>query len=165
MTNLTAWSAGVLASGSIGWTAAFGASDMNSLPALDAVLSTVSFDNSSGQAQFMDVSFIGAYAAAQTIPAGACMAFYLYMLQGDGATIGDGRLVAGTQTIFQPILNPIGGTPFQVGPTITNLAGTILSFCLPPGVFRLVAFNQAGFVLAASANQAYIRLYRQNTNS
>ena len=167
MTAKTAWAGGTLDGANGAYFAAFG-TEINSLPTGDAVLSTLSFDNTVATLgtpdQFMDLSFVGAYAASETVGAGAGLSFFLYVLQADGVTFGDGRLVAGTQAAFQPLLCPIGGIPIQTG-TVTTFAGNITGFVLPPRKFALVLSSNALFTLAASGLSCSISTYRQNVNA
>jgi hypothetical protein len=168
MTTKTAWAGGTLNGGNGAYMAAFG-TEINSLPTGDAVLSTISFDNTVATLgtpdQFLDLSFTGALTASETVGAGAGLAFFLYCLQADGATFGDGRLVAGTQLAFQPLLCPMGGIPVQTGTAITTFAGNITGFVIPPRKFAIVMQNNTGFALAATGLLCEISTYRQNVNA
>lgn len=170
MTNLTAWAAGSLPGTTSGaFTPAFNLSDMASLPTLSSVLSTITFDNTVATVgtpdQFMDISFTGALSAPETIPNGAAIGFWLYILQADGTTYGGGRLAAGTQAVFSPSLNPLGGIPIEAGTSITNIAGSVLSLTIPPRKFALVMQNQTTWPFAATGLLCKISTYRQNTNA
>jgi hypothetical protein len=167
MTARTAWAGGTLDGANGAYFAAFG-SEINSLVTGDAVLSTLSFDNTVATLgtpdQFLDLSFVGAFAASETVGAGAGLSFFLYVLQEDGVTFGDGRLVAGTPLAFQPLLGPMGGIPVQTG-TVTTFAGNICGFVIPPRKFGIVMQNNTGFALAASGLSCSISTYRQNVNA
>jgi hypothetical protein len=167
MVARTAWAGGSIASGNGAWVPAFG-SEINALPASDSVLSSIAFDNTVATLgtpdQFMDISFVGALAAAQTLGTSAGLSFFFYQLQGDNVTYGDGRATA-TASAFSPLLMPIGGIPFQSGSGITALAGGITGFVLPPRKFALVMVNLTTFPLAASGNSCWISTYRQNVNA
>lgn len=164
MTNLTAWQGGALNSNSVAFQSAFLAADLASLANLSSVMSSTAFNNATGLDQFMDISFVGAIASS-TIAAGAGISLFLAILQGDGATYGDGRLTVGTQAAYSPLLNPLGGLPIQIGTTITGIIGSVIGLVIPPKSFRLVLQNNTGFALAASGNMGYISTYRQNTNA
>lgn len=164
MSNLTSWYGGALNSDSVAFQAAFLAADLNGLASGSAVMSSTAFNNTVGLDQFLDLSFVGVFAASETVVAGAGMGFWLAILQEDGTTYGDGRLTAGTQAAYAPLLNPIGGFPIQVG-TITDFWGSSVLNCIPPRNFRLVAQNNTGFALASSGNSCSISTYRQNTNA
>ena len=166
MTNLTSWSGGALNGNSTAYQAAFNASDLISLANLSSVLSSVTpFDNTTLCDQFMDVSFVGAFASSQTVGAGAGIGLWLAILQKDGTTYGGGRLVAGTQAAFSPILNPLGGIPIEPGAGVTNISGSYLGFTIPPRKFALILQNQTGFAFASSGCSCSISTYRQNTNA
>lgn len=163
MSNLTAW-----AGARIAFANAFLAADLNSLPNLASVLSSITFDNSANLDQFMDVSFVGAFASAQTVATGAGIGLWLAITQAGGSVIGDGRATPGAQianTTWSPINFNIGGIPFASGTTITSLAGSSLSIAIPPQKITLIAQNQTGFALASSGNMISISTYRQNTNA
>ena len=169
MAAKTAWSPGNLNSGSVAFFPAFNAADLASLANLSTVLSSVAqFDNTVALDQFMDISFVGAIAAASTIATGAGIAFFLWTLQSNGTTLGDGRLTAGTpvaSAAYTPILNPLGGIPVSTGTSITNIAGSVLNIAIPPRKFALVIQNQTGFAFAASGCSCQISTYCQNTNA
>lgn len=169
MTARTAWAGGSLNSNLVDFFPAFNAADLNSLANLSSVLSSVAqFDNTVALDQFMDISFVGAIAAASTIASGAGIAFFLWCLQGGGTILGDGRLTPGTQvvsTAYTPFLCPLGGFPISPGTAITNIAGSVLNLAIPPRKFALVIQNQTGFAFAASGCSCQISTYRQNTNA
>lgn len=168
MTNLSAWAGGALNTGNIAYQSAFATGDINitgGIPNLSSVLSTITFDNSSGLDEFMDISFNGAFIAAETVTAGACISFYLAALQANGTTYGDGRLTAGTPAAYQPILNPLPAIPIQAGTTITSIIGDTGLITLRPRKFALILMNNSGFNLAATGNTCVISTYRQNLNA
>jgi hypothetical protein len=156
-----------------GFAAAFAASDLNALPQLASVFSTILFDNTVATIvtpdQFMDISFVGALTAAETIAPGAGLSFFLWILQEDNVTYGDGRMVAGTQyasTSYTPLQSSIGGIQISPGTAITNIAGSSLMIPIPPRKFGLVAQNNSGFAFAGGGVCSIsISTYRQNTNA
>lgn len=163
MTSLTAWANGTLAAA---WTPAFAAADLNGLPYLASVMSSLTpFDNTVALDQFADFSYVGTLVGASLIAAGSGLGVSLAILQADGTTYGDGRLTAGAQlAAYQPLIDPLGGVSFPPG-TITNIIGDFGYAPLRPVVFRLVMTNYTGFALGASGNMGSIRTYRQNTNA
>lgn len=173
MANTTAWTGGALNSFSTAYQAAFNAADLNGLANLSSVLAStgtvgtvLAFDNTVALDQFMDVSFVGAFAAAQTVASGAGIGLWLAILQKDAATYGGGRLTAGTQSpSFSPLLNPLGGIPIEPGTSITNISGSLLGVAIPPRKFALILQNQTGFQFASSGCSCSISTYRQNTNA
>jgi hypothetical protein len=165
MSNKTAWTGGLLNSSSTAFQSAFNAADLNSLTNTYSVLSSVAaFDNTSQGDQFMDISFVGTIASS-TIVQGAGMAFFLYILQEDASTYGDGRLTAGTQTNYAPLMNSLGGFPIIAGASVTKVAGSVIGLVIPPRKFALVVQNLSGFNLASSGNACQISTYKQNTNA
>jgi len=158
MTATTKWQAGTLAPA---WTLAFNAADLTALPNLSSVLSGLQFDNTTALDQFIDFSFVGTIASS-TIASGAGVGLWLSILEGDNATIGSGRYVAGTQTASSPLNCPLGGIPIEPGTTITAIAGSLLSVTLPPQKFNLLLQNQVGFTFTGSL---WIKTYRQNVNA
>lgn len=164
MANRTQWIGGGLnGANTTAFFAAFNAADFTGLANLSSVMSSIpAFDNTALGDQFMDISFVGTIASS-TIGASAGMSFFLAALQGDNATYGDGRLVAGTQTAYSPIQNPMGGFAIQQGTTIVNIVGSVHVQNLPPRKFALVCQNFSGFALATG--NCWISTYRQNTNA
>ena len=175
MVAKTAWAGGSLISGGGGgaFTPAFIAADLANLAYLSSVMSSIAFDNTVATLgtpdQFMDVSFVGAITTNGTIPTGAGIGLWLYTLQADNTTYGGGRLIAGSQLAFSPILCPLGGIPIEPFAGVTTIFGSALNLTIPPRAFRLVAQNQiatgAGFALAATGCMISISTYRQNTNA
>lgn len=170
MAGHTSWAGGNLNGGSVNYFSAFNAADLNGLANLSSVLSTVAtFANDVNLDQFMDISFVGQIAASSTIATGAGLAFFLWCLQGDGSTLGDGRLTAGTQvasTTYGPLLNSVGGIPIAPGTAITNISGSTHGLPIPPRPFRLAMQNQSGFAFATGGLcSCWISTYRQNTNA
>lgn len=166
MVALSTYYGGFLNAGSLAYQNAFNGSDLNNLPATDAVLSSLAaFDNTGGVSgtpdEFMDISFVGAFAAAQTIAAGSSLGLAIAYLQGDGTTYGDGRLTAGTQTAsYIPVQDVVGGIAFPLGSSITVLAGSTGLIALRPQKFKLIAVGNLPGALAASGNMVYISTYK-----
>lgn len=163
----TAWQGGNLNSvAPIDYFNAFNAADLNGLAAGASVLSSIAvFDNTVAKDQFMDISFVGQLAAASTITAGQGLAFFLAILQNNNATLGDGRLVAGVQSAYTPILNSLGGFTIQTGTSIQNIAGSVLNLAIPPRKFALIMQNASLVALNSSGNSCSISTYRQQTNN
>ncbi|HTB35823.1 MAG TPA: hypothetical protein VK777_02015 [Reyranella sp.] len=168
MANRSAWAGGSLP-GVGAFTPAFNAADLASLPQLSSVLSGIAFDNTVATLvtpdQFMDVSFVGAFTAAQTVASGAGIGLWLYTLAHDNVTYGGGRLVAGTQLAFSPLINSLGGIPVEPATGVTTFAGSTLGLTIPPRAFRLALQNQTGFAFAATGCSCSISTYRQATNA
>lgn len=167
MTNLSSWAGGQLASNSLGFVSAFNSSDINVSGGLAigaSVLSTISFNNATGDPdQFMDISAVCALASS-TITIGAGLSFWMYCLQEDGATYGDGRLVAGTPAVYTPPFPPLPFIPLQTGTTVTTMIGDTGLVTIRPRQFALVVQNNTGFALAATGNTISASFYKQNLN-
>lgn len=165
MTALTQWQGGSLNANSVAYQAAFLTADLASLPNGSSVMSSTAFNNATALDQFLDVSLVGVLTAAETIAAGSGIGLYIAYLQGDGVTYGDGRLTAGAQAAYQPLVQSLGGIPIQTGTTITDLWGDIGGITIKAKSFRMIVMNNSGFAFAASGSMVYIATYRQNVNS
>lgn len=150
------WKAGA----SAGWASAFG-SEVNSVASGSSILSTVIVSNSTGLDQYIDISVsLGSITSGAGSP---YVGFYLYPLNQDGTTYGDGRY--GSAVASQPLVNYSLGALGLI-PSVTQVqTGTVVGsnqntpMTLPPGDFKLVMFNLAGATLAGSANTIKYRTY------
>jgi hypothetical protein len=138
------------------WGAAFG-TEINSLANGNAVLSSVSITNGTALDIFSDVSFVAG--ATVTTAAPNYLGLYLYPLNEDGSTYGDGRF--GTAAAGPPPANYYRGTIGFNAATLTTIAGVFEGIRLPPGTFKFVLYNQAGVALAAS-NTCDYRTYNRS---
>lgn len=139
------------------YTTCFG-SEINSLASGNAILSSVSANaNASPGDIFGQISIaIGSI----VVPAGApYIGFYIYPLNGDGSTYGDGRFGS---TAAGP---PLAGYQCAAVPLIPSVTqaqtGASGIFNIPLGTFKLVAYNGAGIALAASANTFYLKTFNR----
>lgn len=163
MANKTAWVAG----NGVGltWTTAINSSDMTSLPNTDVVLSTVAdIANGTNLDQFMDVSVICAI-SSNTIAAGANLALWLYYLQEDGSTYGDGQLTAGSQAAKTPTFPAFGSIPLVAAASQTTLVGIVTGVVIAPGSFRLAIQNNSGFAFTSGTQTVKYRTYNINLNN
>lgn len=136
------------------WGAAFG-TEVNSLPSSDAVLSSVAIANDTALDMFADLSLAlgsAAFAAPNRID------IYLYPLNQDGATYGDGRF--GSAAAGPPVPNYFVGSIGLVAATQAQ-EGTLTGILIPPGNFKFVLMNNGGVALAASANTVSYRTYNR----
>lgn len=138
------------------WTAAFTASTLNSIVNGNAILSDLQIDNSSALDMFADINI---QFGSITVAAPNFIGIYLYPLNQDGTTYGDGRF--GSSAAGPPASNYwIGNISFPTG--AAAFEGSLLRVVLLPGKFKLVAYNQAGATLAgAGGNQVYYRTYNR----
>lgn len=138
------------------WTAAITASVLNSIVNGNAILSDTQIDNSSALDMFADLSM--AFGSI-TWAAPNYIGVYLYPLNQDGSTYGDGRF--GSSAAGPPAANYwVGNITCPTGAAAAE--GTLSRIILPPGAFKFVFYNQSGATLAGSgANSAKYRTYNR----
>lgn len=148
------------------WSNAFNSSDIASLQNGSSVLSSVAdITNQTSQDLFMDVSIRLTLGTATAIGSGAFVGLFLFPLLDDGATYGDGSLVAGTQAAVTPGVTYVGAVPFRQA-TYTVMAGAVLGIWIPPGSFRLAVQNNTGVRWSTAANSiCKYRTYNINPSS
>ncbi len=127
------------------WSSAFGV-EINSLGSGNAVLSSIVVANGTALDKFCDISFVAG--ATVTTAAPNNLAFYVYPLNEDAATYGDGRF--GTAAAGPPAGNYEGGSIGFAAAASTTIAGVITGIVIPPGSFSFLLMNNAGVALAAS---------------
>lgn len=142
------------------WTSCFGSEA--GIQAGQAVLSSIQIDNSVNLDQFMDVSFsFGSYTPTGT----PYFNLFLYPLNQDGTTYGDGRFVSATVAIPPKNyyigwagINPTTGVPTGE----FNLAGRRSPIIMPPGAFKLVLYNGSNVNMSGSNNTIKYRTYNRS---
>ena len=127
------------------YTDAFSTATLNSIASGNAILSDLQIDNSTALDMFADVSIV---LGSAVFIAPNYIGVYLYPLNKDGTTYGDGRFgssAAGPPAsgLYVGTINLVVGTQAQ--------EGTLCRVILPPGKFKFVLYNQGG-ALAASGN-------------
>jgi hypothetical protein len=128
------------------WGSAFG-TEINTLASGNAVISTVSISNGTPLDIFADVSYVQT-GAAFTTAAPAFLGLYLYPLNNDGSTYGDGRF--GSSAAGPPPANyGVGSISFAAAAS-TTIFGVWSRIVLPPGTFKFLLYNQAGITLVAA---------------
>lgn len=166
MTSRTAWTAGNGNSGAgLTWSAALNSSDLTSMPNADTVLSSVA-DIANGTAldMFMDLSIAMAIASS-TIAAGANIAAWIFALNQDGSTYGDGQFASGSQAAKTPTFVPCAIFPLVAAAAQTTLLGFAQQIIIPPGSFRIAVQNNSGFALTAGTQTIKYRTYNINLNN
>lgn len=164
MTNRTAWTAGN-GQGLSSWGTLINSADMASMINGDTVLSSVAdIANGTFLDQFMDIS-VKCAIASSTIAAGANLALWLYLLQEDGSSYGDGQLTAGTPAAVTPTFAPIGTIPLVAAASQTVLLGSITGILLPPQSFRFAIQNNSGFTFTSGTQAVTFKTYNQNLNN
>lgn len=138
------------------WGNAFTGTTLNSIASGNAILSDISITNGTPLDIFADVSIQLASAA---FVAPNYIGIYVYPLNQDGSTYGDGRF--GTSAAGPPagsyqskIISLVAATQAQ--------NGTATGFVLPPGTFKFVLYNNGGVALAAASNVCLYRTYNRS---
>ncbi len=165
MTARTAWTAGNGVG--LAWSTLINSADMTAGPLATAntVLSSVAdIANGTNLDQFMDIS-ASLVISSSTIVAGANLAFWLYALNQDGTTYGDGQLTAGTGAAKTPTFPPCAVMPLVAAAAQTALIGFVQGIIIPPGSFRVAIQNNSGFTLTAGTQTVKYRTYNQNLNA
>lgn len=139
------------------WGNAF-STEVNSITNGQAILSSIAIANNTALDLFADISI--ALGSITTGAGAPYIGFYLYPLNQDGSTYGDGRFAsAGAGPPLSSYF--VGQVPLIPSATQAQ-EGSCTGILLPPGSFKLVAYNQAGATLAASANTIAYRTYNRS---
>jgi hypothetical protein len=147
------WVAGTLVG--LTWASAFTGTTLNSIASGNAILSDLALDNSTALDVFADISIALASAAFTASP---FVGVYLYPLNKDGTTYGDGRF--GTSAAGPPGASYyVGRIPLVAATSVQE--GTLRRIILPPGGFKFVLHNQGGIAFAASGNTCSYRTYNR----
>lgn len=163
MTARTAWTAGNGAG--LTWATAINSSDLASMANGSTVVSSVAdIANGTNLDMFMDVS-VSMLIASSTIVAGANLAFWLYLLNQDGTTYGDGQFTNGTAAAKTPTFGPCAVMPLVAAASQTALIGSAAQIIIPPGSFRLAMQNNSGFALTSGTQTVKYRTYNLNLNN
>lgn len=131
------------------WTDATTAASLDTLASGSAILCTVSITNQTALDLFCDVS-IGLGSAAFVAP--NFVGVYLYPLNKDGSTYGDGRF--GTAAAGPPPFNYAKGSIGLVAATQAQ-TGTLTGIVMPPGTFKFVLYNQGGVAWVGSGGNTF----------
>jgi hypothetical protein len=135
---------------------AFSTATLNSIASGNAILSDLAITNGTALDIFADVS-INLASAAFSSP--NFIGIYLYPLNKDASTYGDGRF--GSSAAGPP------GSSYQnkiisILATTAVQMGTAVGFILPPGTFKFVFYNSGGVALAGSGNTCQYRTYNRS---
>lgn len=151
------WIAGSLAG--FTWANAFTASTMNAIVNGNAIISDLNLDNSTTLDLFADFSMV---LGSVAVVAPNYIGVYLYPLNQDGTTYGDGRFAssaAGPPSSSYWVGNIVVPTG-----TAAN-EGMVRGIILPPGQFKFLVYNQLGVTLAGSGgNVAKYRTYNRQVS-
>lgn len=161
MAAVTGWQGGRLNSG-LTWTTIINSADLASMANGSTVVSGVAdITNGTSLDQFIDISF-SCLIASSTIVAGANLAFWLFYLNQDGTTYGDGNFVNGTQKAATPTFAPCFTFPLIAAATQTALIGNSMfqgPITINPGSWRLACQNNSGFAFTAATQTVKYRSY------
>lgn len=139
------------------WTAAVGTEVTTTAIANgNAVLSSVVFNNGGANLDvFADVSIS---LASMTVGAGApFVGIYLYPLNEDGTSYGDGRFT--TVAVGIPPSQYFVGAIQAPSAAVGVVTGMIRGILIPPGTFKFVFYNQLLATMAATGNVVDVRTY------
>lgn len=135
------------------YTNGFG-SEINSLAAGNAVLSTVIFDNSANGDTHCMLSFsLGSY----TTGVGSLISVFAYPLNQDGSTYGDGRFASST-TALPATTSQLSALNTIDSVTQVQTGGILYPVPIPFSKFKLVLYNGSNSgALASGSNTVAIR--------
>jgi hypothetical protein len=138
------------------WTDAFSTATLNSIASGNAILSDVAIANGGTTLDmFADLSVALASAA---FAAPNFLGIYLYPLNKDGSTYGDGRF--GTSAAGPPGgIYTVGSIPL-VAATQAQV-GAVTGILIPPGTFKFLIYNMGGIAFASSGNTCQYRTYNR----
>lgn len=142
------------------WTAAFSGTDLTGAIAnASSLLSSVAdITNQTSLDIFCDFSIsLGSITTA----APNYLGVYLYPLNEDGTTYGDGNFVAGTIKAATPSATYFKGSIIVPAAAATVSVGTLTGIIMPPGSFRFCIQNNLGASTATTANTYKYRTYNR----
>ena len=138
------------------WSDAFSTATLNSIASGNAILSDVAIANGTALDMFADIS-IALGSAAFVAP--NAIGVYIYPLNKDGSTYGDGRF--GTAAAGPPPRNYFIDNIVLVAATQAQ-TGALTGIVIPPGSFKFVLYNNAGVALVGSSgNTCQYRTYNR----
>jgi hypothetical protein len=153
------WVSGNTASG-LTWTTCMlnaGASLLNSMANGAAVMDSTDVTNGTGLDIYADFSI---QMGPVTTVAPAQMAVFIYPLNGDGATYGDGQINTTSAAHTPAPQLYVGNIQFPVAAALSGV-GMIERIVLPPGTFRWVVQCQLGATANAAGANAQFRTYNR----
>lgn len=136
------------------WTTLM-STELNSIANGNAILGGSSVTNQTALDLFADFSLVLASAA---FVAPNFIGLFLYPLNDDGSSYGDGRF--GSSAAGPPPANYAIGSIGLVAATQAQ-TGTLVRVVMPPGTWKPVLWNQGGVALASSANTLKYRTYNR----
>ncbi len=142
------------------WTGLFTtAATLNTLPNGSSVLDTADITNQTALDMFADLSIS---LASITPVAPNYVGVFLYPLNQDGSTYGDGQFASGTQSAAIPAANLWVGN--IIAPLVAGVVvGILPRIIIPPGTFRWLFQNNLGVALG-SGNTVKYRTYNRQVS-
>jgi hypothetical protein len=140
------------------WADAFTGSTLNSLAAGNAIISDLLISNNTPLDMFGDISI---HLASAAFAAPAQIALYIYPLNRDGSTFGDGRYFPSgipTAAAGPPAAHLLACTMQLVAATQAQ-DNIFTGIQLPPRPFRWVLYNPNSVALASSGNLCQYQTY------
>jgi hypothetical protein len=135
------------------WTNAYTlGSTFDSIASGNAIISDLQLDNSTNLDVYCDVSIA---IASVAVVAPNYVGLYLYPLNADGTTYGDGRF---SSSAAGPPASSYWVGNFIVPAVTAASEGTVRGIIMPPGKFKFVIYNQLG-VSMSTGNTIKYRTY------
>lgn len=140
-------------------------SELNSLASGNAILGSTAIANSTNEDMEIECSFT---TGGSITPTGSpFVSLYLYPLNGDGTTYGDGRF--GSAAAGPPPSNYyVGfcGVPAAAGTQFGTFGIPFIGsrILLPHGNFKPVFYNSTGVTLSSTGNILYYRTINRSVN-
>jgi hypothetical protein len=123
----------------------------------DSVLSSIVVANGSALDIFADLSMS---LASITTVAPNYVGFYIYPLNEDGTSYGDGKLSTTLAAVVPEPQYWVGNIVIPVGTQVCT--GMLQRIVLPPGSFCFAFYNQTGATLATTSNVVKYRTYNRS---
>lgn len=142
----------------IAWSASIMSTDLNSLASGSALLQAADIDNSASLDLFADFSL---HLASAAFVAPNFIGLFLYPLNDDATTYGDGRFTSAAAMTAANAPTPYWRGNFPLVAATQAQNGTVSGVLLPPGKCRVVLWNQGGVNLAATLNTLKYRTYNR----
>lgn len=140
------------------WSSAF-STEINSIVNGNAILSSIAITNGTALDIFADISYVAGGTATTAAP--NYLGFYLYPLNEDGTTYGDGRF--GSSAAGPPPGNYFIGSIGFAAAASTTIAGVVRGIVMPPGTWKPVLYNASGATLDSGPTCKYRTYNRQVT--
>lgn len=140
------------------WTTIM-STDLNSLASGSALLQAAAIDNDSDLNLFADFSLELASAA---FVAPNFVGLFLYPLNGDGSSYGDGRFGSAAAMTSANAPAPYWRGNFPLVAATQAQDATLTGILLPPGKCKMVLWNQGGVNFASSGNTLKYRAYNRS---